>query len=54
MVDNASTPRDEQGPRGALRLRVVTEDMIIGFEELAKEKAVSQEARLERIPPTIR
>ena len=46
MAENAKWPRDAGGPRGALRLRVVTKDLLIGFEELAKEKTLSQEARL--------
>ena len=46
MLGEANTPRDEAGPRGAVRLRVVAKDLIIGFEELAQEKALSQEARL--------
>ena len=46
MLGEATTPRDEAGPRGAVRLRVVTKDLIIGFEELAREKALIQEFRL--------
>lgn len=43
---NPEWPRDENGPRGFLRLYVHTKDKLIGFAEVAKQKEYTKEEKL--------
>eukprot|EP00969_Alexandrium_andersonii_P163378 7221656-Alexandrium_andersonii.AAC.1 len=44
--DDANHPRDLDGPRGHLRLYVRTTTKITDFEEVSKEKTLTQEQRM--------
>jgi hypothetical protein len=46
--NDESVPRDYNGPRGYLRLRIVIADQIIGFSEVAKQKTLERQQKVNK------